>query len=163
LAELARVTQRLSAQMLGQHASLQVHHIFPKALLCRAGYKRADVNAVANFCFLTQDTNLVIGADDPAEYFANVENSQPGALSSQWIPMDRSLWHVDRYLEFLEARRGLLAQAANAFLAGLLAGSAGQAQLAGTAARPGIVLGPQQDDGDDRGARGRRSSPVAGE
>ena len=79
----------LSGEMLGHLASLQVHHIFPKARLYEAGYKRADVNAVANFCFLTQDTNLMIGADAPDQYFLRVENSQPGALASQWIPMDR--------------------------------------------------------------------------
>lgn len=114
----------LSAHMLGHLASLQVHHIFPKALLYKAGYKQTVVNAVANFCFLTQDTNLAIGARDPAEYFVQVENDQPGALASQWIPMDRSLWHVDRYLDFLQARRELLAQAASGFLTGLLSSEA---------------------------------------
>lgn len=112
----------LSANMLGHLTGLQVHHIYPKARLYEAGYERAQVNAVANFCFLTQDTNLAISADDPAEYFVRVEEQNPGALASQWIPMDESLWRVDRYSDFLAARRELLAQATNRFLDQLQSG-----------------------------------------
>lgn len=109
----------LKSQMLGHLTSLQVHHIFPKALLYKSDYKRAEVNAVANFCFLTQQTNLAIGKRPPEEYFAEVQEKQPGALESQWIPMDPDLWKPSRYLDFLAARRELLAKAANSFLAEL--------------------------------------------
>jgi hypothetical protein len=119
----------LSAHMLGHLTGLQVHHIFPKALLYKAGYQQAEVNAVANYCFLTQDTNLVISDRAPADYFEDVEARQPGALASQWIPRDPELWQVDRYLDFLEARRELLATAANGFLDGLLSGSASAADV----------------------------------
>lgn len=113
---------QLSAHLLGRLARLQVHHIFPKALLYANGYTRAQVNAIANFCFLTTETNLWVGARAPEEYFAEVEERYPGALASQWIPMDRSLWKVPRYLDFLEARRELLAEGANGFLEALLRG-----------------------------------------
>ncbi len=119
----------LSAHLLGKQSKLQVHHIFPKALLYAHGYERAEVNAIANFCFLTMGTNLWVGARNPEEYFEVVERHYPGALASQWIPMDPSLWKVARYREFLAARRELLAQAANEFLHGLLSGP-------GPAARP---------------------------
>ncbi|MFF4149124.1 DUF262 domain-containing protein [Streptomyces sp. NPDC001651] len=109
----------LRAGMLGRLSSLQVHHIFPKALLYKQDYSRADVNAVANFCFLTQDTNLKIGAREPVEYLEEIESRMPGALASQWIPMDRDLWQVSAYHDFLAARRELLARAANDFLQGL--------------------------------------------
>ncbi|MEW2636347.1 DUF262 domain-containing protein [Streptomyces sp. NPDC048389] len=105
--------------MLGKLSSLQVHHIFPKARLYEHGCSRAEVNAVANFCFLTQDTNLRIGAKKPAEYLEEVEARVPGALATQWIPMDRELWRVERYPEFLAARRELLASAADSFLKAL--------------------------------------------
>jgi len=110
----------LSSHMLGRLAKLQIHHIFPKARLYERGYSRGQVNAIANFCFLTQETNLWVLARHPEEYFEMVEDKYPGALSSQWIPMDRSLWQLGRYPEFLEARRVLLAQAATDFLDGLL-------------------------------------------
>src|SRR5207249_526535 len=103
-------------------SALQVHHIFPKALLYEAGFSRGEVNAVANFCLLTQNTNLVIGKRHPEEYLAEVEAKHPGALASQWIPTDPNLWYLDRYPHFLESRRELLAQAANAFLDELLQG-----------------------------------------
>ena len=47
----------------------------------------------------------------------------PAALASQWIPQDPALWRIDRYPDFLAARRELLAEAANAFLAQLRFGA----------------------------------------
>ncbi|MCT9138356.1 GmrSD restriction endonuclease domain-containing protein [Streptomyces violarus] len=102
--------------MLGRLNSLQVHHIFPKARLREYGYSRAEINAVANFCFLTQDTNLRVGARNPAEYLPEITMRLPGALESQWIPMDPELWRIENYPDFLAARRELLAYAANDFL-----------------------------------------------
>ncbi len=110
----------LSANLLGKLNALQVHHIFPKALLYKHGYSKLDVNAIANFCFLTQDTNLDIGAKEPAHYFLKIEEHFPGVLASQWVPMDRALWKVERYKDFLVERRKLLAEAANEFLGTLL-------------------------------------------
>lgn len=106
----------LKSGLLGKLSRLEVHHIFPRSLLYKQGHRRPDVNAVANYCFLTQETNLAISATPPEVYFEQVEENHPGALASQWIPMDRSLWKLDRYLDFLEARRELLAVAANALL-----------------------------------------------
>jgi hypothetical protein len=106
----------LHSQLLGHLTSLQVHHIFPKAVLYDAGYLRSQVNAVANFCFLTQDTNLAIGKRKPEDYFSEAETKNPGVLASQWIPDDPALWRIDRYPDFLSARRELLAKAANSFL-----------------------------------------------
>ncbi|MGJ7905172.1 GmrSD restriction endonuclease domain-containing protein [Actinopolyspora sp. H202] len=112
----------LRADMLGRNSSLQVHHLFPKSLLYQAGYERSQVNAIANFCFLTQDTNLVVGNRSPAEYFAEVEEKHPGVLASQWIPTDPELWKIERYPDFLQARRELLAEAAQSFLTELRTG-----------------------------------------
>jgi hypothetical protein len=106
----------LKSQLLGKMNKLEAHHIFPKAVLYEHKYSRAKVNAVANYCFLTKDTNLQISDTPPMDYFPEVERKYPGALASQWIPMDRELWQVENYSEFLEARRQLLAKAANDFL-----------------------------------------------
>ena len=97
-----------------------MHHIFPKALLYENGFERAEVNAVANFCFLTKDTNLQISARPPSEYFREIEARHPGALSSQWIPMDEDLWETQNYPQFLEERQRLLAGTANTLLEELL-------------------------------------------
>ncbi|MGI5358220.1 GmrSD restriction endonuclease domain-containing protein [Streptomyces sp. CA-252508] len=105
----------LRDNMLGRLSSLQVHHIFPKARLYEHEYSRKEVNAVANLCFLTQGANLKIGAKPPTVYLEEIEARMPGALASQWIPMDRDLWRVENYRDFLAARRELLAAAANDF------------------------------------------------
>lgn len=132
----------LTNQMLGKLNSLQVHHIFPKALLYKAGYSRADVNAIANFTFLTQETNLKISSRDPSEYLEESDKNHPGAVASHWMPTDRELWKIENYKDFLAARRELLAKAANEFLDSLLAGSLADVQPSGSVLdRDAVVLG----------------------
>lgn len=111
---------RLKSSLLGRMNKLEVHHIFPRARLYEADYGRAEVNALANFCFLTKDTNLAISDRRPEDYFPEIEAAHPGALASQWIPTDPALWRVEAFREFLEARKALLAEAANKCLASLL-------------------------------------------
>lgn len=134
----------LKANMLGKMSRLEVHHIFPKAQLYKRDHKRAEVNALANFCFLTKDTNLNISDRLPEDYFPEIEKRHPGALASQWIPMDEALWKIERYPGFLEARKELLAAEANRRFAELLHGDtqwlAGGATAA-TAPVPGPVGG----------------------
>lgn len=115
----------LKASLLGRMSSLEVHHIFPKARLYEHDYSRPEVNALANFCFLTKDTNLSISDRSPETYFAEVEARHPGALASQWIPADRALWKIERYLDFLEARKALLAADTNRHFEELLHGDIG--------------------------------------
>lgn len=113
----------LSNHLLGHLSRLEIHHIFPKARLYKHGYSRPEVNAIANFTFLTQQTNLLISDADPSAYLERFEERNPGVVASHWIPMDRHLWKVENYREFLEARRELLAKAANSFLDSLLSGA----------------------------------------
>lgn len=112
----------LKANLLGKINKLQIHHIFPKSRLYEHDFDRAEVNALANFCFLTQDTNLQISNDLPEIYFEEIEQRFPGALASQWIPMDPQLWRMNKYLDFLAERQRLLSEAANSFLNSLLSG-----------------------------------------
>jgi hypothetical protein len=112
----------LKANLLGQHSHLEVHHIFPKAQLYKRKYGRPQVNAVANFCFQSKETNLEISDRLPEEYFPEFESRHSGGLSSQWIPMDPLLWKMENYPDFLEARRQLLADTINGFLQDLLHG-----------------------------------------
>jgi hypothetical protein len=110
-------------RLLGKLSRLEVHHVFPKDLLYEKGYSRPDGNAIANFTFLTQETNLSVSNRDPAEYLAEFCRKHLDAIRSHWIPTDRWLWRVENYGEFLDARRAPLADAANNFLDGLLAGA----------------------------------------
>lgn len=141
---LTRVTEaldlqnglRLSHGMFGYQSKLHVHHIFPKKRLYDYGYRRPQVNALANFCLLTAESNWNIGAGDPAEYFAKAEDENPGVLRSQWIPENEALWSIGRYPDFLAARRDLLATAANDLLNALKSGSRSPHDGASTVASP---------------------------
>ena len=99
-----------------------MHHIFPKAQLYKRNFSKAEVNSLANFCFLTKDTNLDISDRLPEEYFPEVERAHPGALASQWIPSDPALWRIENYAQFLEARKQLLADEVNRRMEELLHG-----------------------------------------
>jgi hypothetical protein len=115
----------LKSSLLGKGSRLEVHHIFPKAQLYKAKsykFRKPEVNALANFCFLTKDTNLKISDRLPEDYFPEIEAKHPGALASQWIPEDPQLWRLDHFRDFLEARKTLLATELNRQMESLLHG-----------------------------------------
>lgn len=112
----------LKSNLLGKMSRLEVHHIFPKSQLYKRDYSRPEVNALANFCFLTKDTNLDISDRLPEEYFPEIEKAHPGALASQWIPHDPALWKIENFRGFLEARKVLLADELNRRMEELLHG-----------------------------------------
>ncbi len=114
----------LKRDMLGANSSLHLHHIFPKALLYKAGYDRKDVNTLANMCFLTAECNIKISDSDPSDYMPKSAADQPGALESQWITTNPDLWQIDRFHDFLEDRRERLSEATNQFLESLYEGHA---------------------------------------
>lgn len=140
----------LANDLLG--ANLQVHHIFPKALLYEHGYSRREVNAVANFTFLTQETNLQISKRPPAEYIPQFDAVNPGLVATHWIPMDPDLWKIENYLDFLVARRELLAQAANELLDKLLAGAMPEpvSEVSVADRRGRTVLGGVEDEEEEQ-------------
>ncbi len=130
----------LKASLLGKMSRLEVHHIFPKARLYKHKFKRAEVNALANFFFLTKDTNLSISDRLPEVYFPEVEETHPGALASQWIPTDPALWKVANYRDFLEARKALLATEANRRMEELLHGETRWLEGPAAAAPPAVAV-----------------------
>lgn len=112
----------LTHNLLGKNSTLEVHHIFPKDLLYKAGKNKAIVNSLANYAFLTKETNLEISNRKPSEYMPIYLAKQPGTLESNWIPTEPELWEIDKYEEFLSKRRELLAIGANDFLNSLYNG-----------------------------------------
>jgi hypothetical protein len=110
----------------GKAYQIHSHHIFPQSTLYKNGYDpdnhlhRMIVNEIANRAFLTADSNLAIGSKLPEKYLPEVEEKYPGALVKQFIPMDPGLWRVERYDEFLEARRELIAHKINEFMKALI-------------------------------------------
>jgi len=107
---------RISVDNYGADHKLQFHHIFPKAVL-RDRYSKSEINDVANLAFIGGRTNRSISAKQPKDYLPTVIAKQgEDALVSQCVPLDPSLWTIDRYLDFMAARRQLLAERVNAFL-----------------------------------------------
>lgn len=142
----------LTQHLLGKSSRLEVHHIFPKSKLYKKGYGRAEVNAIANFTFLTKETNLKVSNRDPEEYFAHYEAKHPGTIASHWMPMDPELWKYENYREFLAARRELLAQAANEFLNSLHTGAIPESEVVTDVLERDVVILPESigDDSEEQ-------------
>lgn len=109
----------LYSKSVGYNNKLQRHHIFPKAFLYQKyngnnSVHKAMINEIANIAFITQESNMEILARDPKEYLPQIESSQ---LRKQFVPMDEKLYSLEKYEQFLEARRDLLCKGINEFLA----------------------------------------------
>ena len=112
---------RLYDKAVGQsNGQEERHHIFSRSVLEKAGFDGGGqtrlINELANRAFLTQRASRTIRASGPAAYLPDVEDNQPGALPAQSVPMDRELWDPEQFLDFLDARRRLLAKAMNEFI-----------------------------------------------
>ena len=106
----------LGTDVVGADHEVQVHHIFPKALLREAGVSRKDRDEIANLAFLAAKPNRQISKRAPAVYLAEIAAQHPERLEAQCVPMDRDLWELEHFDKFLAARRDLLAKAVNVLL-----------------------------------------------
>lgn len=122
----------------GKIHAIQAHHIFPKALL-KNHYERAEINEIANMAFVGGQTNQRIGGKKaPVDYFPKVIDIRGlEALTSQAIPIDKYLWTLTAYREFLKARREQLCERVNEHIekaAGITPEEAGRVTPVQTAA-----------------------------
>lgn len=106
---------KLNSTNLGTSHLLELHHIFPKALVS-PHFTHKDVNELANIAFLGKSANASIGKKEPREYLKDIA---PERLQRQFIPMNTDLWEVSRFLDFIAERRTLLASAMNGVFASL--------------------------------------------
>lgn len=103
----------------GEKHRLQHHHIFPKAVLHKAGYKPEQIDDIANLCFISGKENRKILDKPPVEYFPKViEERGENAFTSQCIPLDEDLRTPDKYEDFLAERRKMIAARLNEFIRG---------------------------------------------
>ena len=107
---------RVHRDTFAEDHQLEYHHIFPKKHLNARGVDRYTRDEMANIAFLSQKANRRILAREPADYLAEIADHDPARLEAQFVPMDRSLWSLDRFEDFLSARRQLLADAMNQVL-----------------------------------------------
>lgn len=103
-----------------------IHHIFPKDYLQKAGLGRGDYNQIANFVYLQQEVNVKVSNKAPKEYFdevleqCNSGNLQYGGITNKdqllanlennAIPKEIFEMDISHYEKFLEKRRELMAQ-----------------------------------------------------
>lgn len=124
LARQAEAQDWFNGVVIGSTQSLELHHIFPKDTLKERYNLKADsrtIDQVANLAFLSGRANARIQAHPPSEYLASID---PIRLKAQSVPVDVGLWTVDRFEDFLLARRTLLADAINHLLQSLTEGPA---------------------------------------
>jgi len=109
---------KLSKHHTGPAHAIQYHHIFPKSLLRDAGYEKKEINEIANMAFIGGKTNRRILNKEPVEYLKKEVVSKRGeeALTSQLIPVEASMWEINRYRDFLGWRRNAIARAINDFV-----------------------------------------------
>jgi len=102
-----------------------IHHVFPRNFLKKHGFPRGKYNQIANFAYTQTETNIKIRDREPKVYFGDVvEQTKGGELSygaindpaelkanliANCIPQELHEMGLDRYDEFLAARRKLMA------------------------------------------------------
>ncbi|MCY3955045.1 MAG: DUF262 domain-containing protein [Nitrospira sp.] len=103
-----------------------IHHIFPKDYLKKAGKKKGDYNQVANYVYTQSEINIQIGNKPPKEYLGDVKAQCASGpvkyggirdlhelqtnLARHCIPEAASYLDLESYPEFLQARRKLMAE-----------------------------------------------------
>jgi hypothetical protein len=104
----------LSSTNVGGQHQLELHHIFPKAVLRDDGsFESKEIDDLANIAFLSQKANRTILRSNPFDYLSKIEAQR---LAAQFVPLDRELWKVMNYRKFLTTRRKALTDEINSFL-----------------------------------------------
>lgn len=107
---------------MGKKYQLEKDHIFPYVRLKKAGYGKENrvkyslAQELTNRSILTQVANRNKSGSTAAEYLRTVRKRFPNALALQCIPENEELWEIEKYKDFLQARRELLASNLNQFL-----------------------------------------------
>lgn len=126
LRDLGFLSRDIHVHDLLSVGSSEIHHIFPKAALKRAGVPERLYNQVANYAVIQSDINIAIGDKLPARYLNEVkqqcETGKHGLgnitditqlqenLRQHCIPKDIFTMTITDYEHFLEQRRYLIAQ-----------------------------------------------------
>ncbi len=114
-------------QIMGKKYILERDHVFPTKVLKLYGYGQEDTGRyalaqeISNRMILTQIANRQKSDKEPGVYLDEAKKKFPTALFKQCVPEDPGLWEVDRFEDFLAARRILIAEAINSHIEGLVA------------------------------------------
>jgi len=107
------VADLLDPATKAKKASLERHHLFPRAYLAKLGITEVrDTNQIANYALVEWSDNIDISDTAPAEYFPEYQNRYD---EKEWQTM-RFLhalpkgWELLPYADFLEQRRKEIAK-----------------------------------------------------
>lgn len=108
-----------------------IHHIFPRDLLKKAGLTRSQYNQIANYAYTQEEINIKVGNKPPRAYFADVQAQCHGGplkygaitdmgmlranLAANSVPEDVMTMGADDFEEFLKQRRKLMAAKTRAY------------------------------------------------
>lgn len=104
----------LSSTNVGPEHQLELHHIFPRAILKESGdFKTHEIDDIVNIAFLSQKANRTILKSKPEDYLGNIEEDR---LKAQLVPLDTDLWRGNKFRDFLVERRKLITEAINEYM-----------------------------------------------
>lgn len=122
---LGLLSKEITVNNLISHRG-DIHHIFPRNYLKKAGLTRGKYNQIANYVYTQQEINIQIGSKSPDSYFPEVleqcrgGNLKYGAITNEHdlfenlrqnsIPETIFSMNIDDYEHFLNERRKLMAQ-----------------------------------------------------
>ncbi|MGH9931673.1 MAG: GmrSD restriction endonuclease domain-containing protein [Pyrinomonadaceae bacterium] len=108
-----------------------IHHIFPKDALKKAGVPKALYNQIANYAFAQEEVNIRIGKRLPREYMSTVRKQCEGGslkfgsindaptleqnLGENCVPSSVLDGGLEQYEEFLAERRKMMAKMLRAY------------------------------------------------
>lgn len=112
-----------------------IHHIFPRDLLKKAGLTRSQYNQIANYAYTQEEVNIKIGNKPPHSYFAHIQAQCSGGqlkygaianietlktnLAANCVPEEIMEMDVEQFDDFLRRRRELMAEKVRVYYEGL--------------------------------------------
>jgi len=89
------------------------HHIFPKDLLRESKYDETIINHIGNLTFIDKSYNEGLYNKRPEEYLASIDED---VLKKHFVPLDKQLWKLDNYEQFIKERTDLMWQGVESLL-----------------------------------------------
>jgi hypothetical protein len=112
-----------------------IHHIFPRDLLKKAGLTRSQYNQIANYAYTQEEINIKISNKPPRAYFADIQAQCRGGpmkygaiadadtlkvnLAANCVPESIVDMDVAQFDDFLRSRRELIANRIGQYYEGL--------------------------------------------
>jgi hypothetical protein len=91
------------------------HHFFPRSILRSAGVSDEKINALSNIVIIYGKANRMMRSNMPEKYVKEL-NITDDLLEEQIIPLDRGLWRLEKFEDFLNQRAESLAKRVNSYL-----------------------------------------------